>query len=506
MKSSSDAHVPDILDTISNLSNDEVFTPPDVANEVLDLLPPEVWKDSTLRFLDPASKTGIFLREAARRLMVGLEDEFPDEDVRRSHIFKNMLFGFPITELTGLVSRRSVYYSKDASGEHSIIRFDDEQGNIPFVRMEHTYSVDGKCTICGSPQEQLERGESRENYAYRFIHDKEVVNLKFDVIVGNPPYQLESAGHGAQATPIYQLFVEQAFRLKPRYVALITPSRWFAGGMGLDAFRKRMLDSKNFKYLVDFPDGSEVFPGTQIKGGVSYFLWDRDYEGPCEVKTVQGGAEGTKSHRYLGEHGDIFIRFNDALPILEKVQKKQLGTIEEWISATNPFGLATNFKGYTDTSEKLDDIPLYTSSGVKYLSRRELPQGAEHLGKWKVFTPKAGPGNDGYPHKILGDPIVAPEDAACTMTYLVGGKFEDQRSAENYAALLQTRFIRFLVALRKNTQHVTRNSFKFVPQMDLNRRWTDEELYSFFEITEDEQIFIASIVREISSDEADTQS
>jgi site-specific DNA-methyltransferase (adenine-specific) len=320
--------------------------------------------------------------------------------------------------------------------------------------------------------------------------------MRFDVVVGNPPYQLEAAGHGAQATPIYQLFVEQAFRLKPRYVAMVTPSRWFAGGMGLDSFRKRMLDSTNFRHLVDYPDGAELFPGTQIKGGVSYFLWDKNYEGPCRVVRVQKNVEGPATERYLGEHGDIFIRFNEALPILEKVLKADLPSIEEQISAINPFGLATNFNDYEEAPSK-GSVTLYSSNGIVYVDKSKIPMGLDMLDGWKVFTPKAGPGNDGYPHKILGDPIVAAPNSACTMTYIVAGIFATEEEAQNFAMYLKSKFARFMVALRKNTQDVSRSKFKWVPKLSMTKLWTDAELFEKFEINDVEKVFIDTIVREI---------
>ena len=255
--------------------------------------------------------------------------------------------------------------------------------------------------------------------------------MKFDVVVGNPPYQVESAGFGAQATPIYQLFVEQAFRLKPRYVCMITPSRWFAGGMGLDAFRKKMLESTNFRNLVDFPDAADLFPGVQIKGGVSYFLWDKNYEGPCNVKTVQGDTVSNSQDRFLGEHGEIFIRFNEAIPILEKVSTKEIESLEDWISPINPFGLPTNFRDYEDTKFR-GCVTLYSSDGIKYIKREQIKQNADWARNWKVLTPKAGPGNDGYPHKILGNPIVAEPNSVCTMTYIIAGEFDSKEEAENY--------------------------------------------------------------------------
>ena len=489
------SHVPDILDCIANLSSDEVFTPPEVANQVLDLLPTELWTDPNIKILDPCCKTGIFLRESARRLMVGLEKAIPDEEKRREHIFKNMLFGIAITELTGLVSRRSLYYSKDASSDYSIVQFKDPDGNITYKRTEHDY-VQGKCRICGSPYENLERGDFMENYAYQFIHEKEVSNMKFDVIIGNPPYQLEDGGFGSSASPIYQHFVEQAFRLKPRYVSMIIPSRWFAGGKGLDDFREKMLESKNFRSLVDYLDASEIFPGVTIKGGVCYFLWDKNYEGKCQVTTINNDTASPTIERYLGEEGDIFIRYNEALPILDRVRKKNYESMENMVSPRKPFGFATNFKDYADEPFK-NSVVIFTNAGRKYIKKSQITQNADWVGKWKVLTPMASPGSGDYPNMILGPSFVAEPNSCCAETYLVAGLFDTEIEAKNCAHYLSTKFARFMVALRKNTQHVISSRFRFVPQLDFKKAWTDEILYKLFAVNTAEIQFIDSIVREM---------
>ena len=489
------AHVPDILDCIANLSSDEVFTPPDVANQVLDLLPEDLWSNPDIKILDPCCKTGVFLREAARRFMKGLEGKIPDEEKRREYIFKNMLYGIAITQLTALVSRRSLYYTKEADNELSVVKFDNPDGNIAYKRTEHDY-VQGKCKICGSPYEHLERGDSMENYAYQFIHDHEVLNMKFDVIIGNPPYQLNDAGFGASATPIYQLFVEQAFRLKPRYVSMIIPSRWFAGGKGLDSFREKMLDSRNFRSLVDYLDASEVFNGVTIKGGVCYFLWDKNYDGKCLIKTINNGVESPTLERFLGDEGDIFIRHNSALPILEKIRQLSFDNMEEMVSNQRPFGLRTNFKDFEPKSFK-NAIKLYTNDGVKYIKKSQILTKVEWLSKWKVLTPMAA-GTGEYPNIILGTPIISEPDSCCTETYLVVGTFNTKLEAENCALYLSTKFARFMVALRKNTQHVTSSRFKFVPKLDFTKKYTDEILFEKFGITKKEIEFIDTIVREMN--------
>lgn len=501
---------PDILEFLADLSNDEILTPPKAANAVLDLLPNEVWSNPDLRWLDPGCKSGVFLREAAKRLYGGdrreghehngLRDAFPDEKARREHIFKEMLHGMAVTQLMGMESRRTLYYSKDPTHkDYSVVRFPrgKPEGNISSRRMEHAYAG-GSCALCGSAEGSLDRGEGRENYAYEFIHlsPEEVAEMKFDVVIGNPPYQLSDGGAGASASPIYQLFVEQAFRLKPRYVSMIIPSRWFAGGKGLDAFRERMLASTHFRNLVDFPDAGDIFPGVQIKGGVCYFLWDVTYDGPCEVVTVQNGIPGSPAHRLLGAHGDIFIRFNEALSILEKVTSQGESNMEPLVSKLKPFGLRTNFTDFHETKQP-GDIALHTNSGQKWVARKAITVKSEWIDRHKVLLGRAYGAGDAYPHQIVAQPIVVGPNSACTETYLVVGPVDSAAEAENLSAYLRTRFTRFLIALRKNTQDIRGDRFSYVPALDWSVRWTDEALYKRYKITPEEQAFIASIVREM---------
>jgi len=495
------SHVPDILDCIANLSSDEVFTPPEVANQVLDLLPEEIWSNPDLKILDPCTKTGVFLRESARRLMSGLERLIPDEEKRREHIFTNMLFGIAITELTGLVSRRSLYYSKDAMNEFAIVKFNDSDGNIQFKRMEHDY-VQGKCKVCGSPYENLERGESMENYAYQFIHDKEIGKMKFDVVVGNPPYQIQDGGggRGSSAIPIYQLFVEQAFRLKPRYVSMITPSRWFTDGKGLQEFRARMLESTNFRNLVDYPDSGDIFPSVEIKGGVSYFLWDSKFEGPCEVSRIEKGKIVSVSQRYLGEHDDVFVRLNEAIPIIAKVREVGEPTLETDVSSRKPFGLPSPFNDFSQ-NEKKGFYKLYQQGGITWVDPKYITTNAEWVGKYKVLVSKAYGAGEGYPHQIIGKPIVTEPNSVCTETYLVCGVFDNKKEADNFAAYMSTKFFRFLVGVLKATQNMTKDKFKLVPKLDSKKLWTDVELYKKYKITDSEVQFINSIVREMREGE-----
>jgi site-specific DNA-methyltransferase (adenine-specific) len=492
---------PDILEVISDLSNDEVFTPPKVANAILDLLPDNVWNDPDLRWLDPSCKTGVFLREATRRLNVGLADVIPDNQDRLDHILGNMLYGAAITELTALMSRRTLYCSKDASGIHSVVTMPTPAGHIWMDRVEHTY-VDGKCTECGASESQMER-EGRENHAYVFIHEggraqlEEAFEMKFDVIVGNPPYQMDSDGNN-RTMPLYHLFVEQAKGLNPQYMAMIIPARWVAGGLGLADFRANMLGDRSIRQFVDYPAASEVFPGVDIKGGVCYFLWERDNPGRCEMSIIRNGQLTGPAIRDLDEF-DVLVRDVRALDILQKVLAVGEPSMQEIVSSKRPFGLTTNFAGDTKTASS-KSVKLYRSGSPTWVARSKVTVNSEWIDQWKVLIPKAGPGNSGghvIPDMVLGKPQIAEPKSCCTETFIVVGPLPDRAQAEAVASYMTTRFFRFLVSLRKVSQDAPKGTYLWAPQQAWNRTWTDEELYEKYEIAADEQSYIDEMIREI---------
>lgn len=488
---------PDILDCLANLSSDEVFTPPNIAGRMLDLLPSEVWTNPTLKWLDPACKSGVLLREAAGRLMVGLAEHFTDEVERREHIFKNMMFGVAITELTALITRRSLYYSKDASGEYAVVPFATPAGNIVQRRSEHKY-VDRKCVICGSPDDlDAESRAGLENYAYTFIHEEDIFDMKFDVIIGNPPYQLEDGGYGASATPIYQHFVRKAKALQPRFMSFIIPARWFAGGKGLDDFRAEMIADRSMSHLVDYPKLFEVFPGVEIKGGVCYFLRDSAHKGDCEVTTVIDGERISSVKRDLRLGGDVLIRSNEAVSILDKVRGKGEATLDSQVSRQKPFGMRTFVSGVARASAKTP-VKIYQRGGTGYVATDMITKHAEWLPKWKTLTPRAADGHGRVPMKVLGQSIVAGPNEACTETYLVAGVYDSKKEAENLARYLETKLVRLLVSLRKHTQDVNQTRFAFVPKLDMKKRRIDAELYERYELTEDEIAHIEAQILEMS--------
>ncbi len=495
---------PDILEVIADLSNDEVFTPPRVARGVLDLLPESLWSDPAARFLDPGSKSGVFLREITRRLMVGLESAIPDDDERLHHILADQIFGIAITELTSLMSRRTVYCSKNAASTHAVTTMDTADGHIWFQRVEHNYS-NGRCRDCGASKALMENA-GHENHAYAFIHrsawpqlEKEF-EMKFDVIVGNPPYQLDDGGHNASATPIYQHFIETAIDLDPRYVLMITPSRWFVGGKGLDKFRDRLLNDDRVSHIVDFPKLYEPFPLVKIRGGISYFLWDRDHHGPCTIQTMRDGEpDGPAVSRRLDEF-DVLVRDNKAVEILRKVRGyrengQPEATMDTRVSQAKPFGLRTFFHGKDSSKGIQDPVKLYGSQKVSWVSRDEIPANDAWIDQWKVLMTAVQGTSAAVETMFLSRPIIAGPGEACTETYLVAARAETEDKAERYAAYLRTRFVRFLVSLRKATQHATRDVYCFVPDAPMDREWTDADLYSRYGIDAEEQAYIESVVK-----------
>ena len=506
---------PDVLTSIANLSNDEVFTPPEFASKMLDLLTEHwavnnneanIWEDMEVTFIDPFTKSGVFLREITSRLIHGLQTKIPDLQTRVNHVLKNQVFGIAITELTSYLARRSVYCSKIANGVHSITSaFDQPQGNIWFERQFHTW-ISGKCKFCGANQKDYDR-ESLESYAYPVLHGGDINKLvakafgrqmKFDVVIGNPPYQLGQSGGesvGGFAMPIYQKFIDAAKGLEPRYITMVTPSRWFAGGRGLEEFRAQMLADRRVCTLVDYPNSAEVFPGVDIKGGVSYFLWDASADGECEITTVVGGEPGTKSKRYLDAY-DVLIRRNEAIPILEKVlakaEKQGLRFLSEDISPIQPFSIRTNYRGKTSATGLNEPVLLFQNGGTSYIPRSEIPRNDEWVDDWKVLLVRAA--GSGHDSQVLTKPVLAPPKSACTETYLVAGRFRTEEEAKNLDVYLRTRFLRFLVSLRKYTQDIYSERFAFVPILDLSKPWTDEDLYKEFGMSSEEISFIESMV------------
>ncbi len=525
---------PDVLTCIANLSNDEVFTPPEFANRMLDTLAEawaanhkgaNLWADPTVTFLDPCVKSGVFLREITRRLTEGLAQKMPSLEKRVNHILTRQVFGLGITQLTSLLARRSVYCSKHANGQHSIAKaFASDDRNIWFKRLKHSWDGD-KCRYCGAGRSVFDRAAGLETHAYAFIHTDNIKarltelfggNMQFDVIIGNPPYQMDDGGFGASAIPIYNKFVEQAKALEPRFLTMVIPSRWLFGGRGLDEFRNAMLNDNRIRKLVDYPDSRQVFPSVDVAGGICYFLWDRSNPGECNVVEFEHGMESSEIVRPLLEEGaEVFIRSNRALPILRKIMAVETGAkslslpeerrFDRQVSSQKPFGLRTFFRGEKSKSAK-NDVLVLQSGGRGWTSCSEITTGKELIDKWKVFTSKSSSEHAGQVDKngqrrVLSLSGVIPPGSVVTETYILLGAYDTKRQARNCFSYVATRFFRFLLAVRSSAQDLARSAYQFVPLQDFSESWTDEKLYNKYALSEDEIAYIEKLIRPMEVDD-----
>lgn len=524
---------PDVLSCLANLSNDEVFTPPDLANEMLDTLPKELWQDENATFLDPCCKSGVFLREIAKRLIVGLKHKILDEQERIDHIFTKQLYGISITEMTGMLSRRSVYCSKHANGKYSVCtKFNDESGNIIFNEIKHTFK-NGRCVFCGAAESEY--GEkvrvNLESHAYQFIHTlnaEEIFNMKFDVIIGNPPYQLSFGIEGtnsSNAKSIYNLFITSAIKLSPTYICMITPSRWLTKtSQGIpEDWVDNMLRQNKFKIIHDFEDASDCFPGVEIKGGVNYFLWDKNYKGKCAYYFHYSGNEVVEYRNdYLdSNNAGVVIRNPKAYSIIEKLKLIEGEYFNDFncnfsgiVSPKHFFddgvSLTSNWSSFSLENDGFSNIKYYLNKAIHkreyaWVSEMQVPKNLSVKNLHKVYISAAG--GSGTDQIVVGKPFYGEPNSICSQTYLVVGYNSqfDKMQCLNIIKYINSKFFRFLVSIKKKTQNAPRGVYQFVPMQDFTANsdisWEqsvsdiDKQLYKKYNLSQEEIDFIESMIR-----------
>lgn len=511
---------PDVLSCLANLSSDEVFTSPELVNQMLDLLPQELFKSLDTKFLDPFVKSGVFLREIAKRLIKGLEDKIPDLQERVDHIFKNQLFGIAITELTSLLARRSLYCSKYPNSKFSISKFDNIEGNIRFRRIDHKW-VNKKCEFCGASKDSLDRGEDMETHAYEFIHTnhpERIFNMKFDVVIGNPPYQLGfgiEGGNSSNAQSIYNLFIDSAIKLNPKYICMIVPSRWMTKtAQGIpESWVEKMINSNKFKIIHDFESVDSCFPGITLSGGVNYFLWEKSFSGKCDYYYHYSDNKTVKTRfDYLNSLGaDIVIRKPFDFSLIEKIVKVEgeyykdskrnfSGIVSPKHFFDDSVLLTSNWHDYKDKKDAKYNIKYYYNiKQVRfegYISDDQLPKNKETKNLHKVFIPAA----NGSETIILGKPFYGEPNSVCSQTFLVIGFdpkncLTTKEQCDNLISYIETKFFRYLVSIKKKTQNGPRGVYQFVPMQDFNKKWTDELLYKKYNLSEDEINVIEESIR-----------
>ena len=444
----------------------------------------------------------------SKRLLKGLETQIPDLQKRIDHIYKNQIFGIAITELTSLLSKRTLYCSKYPNSKYSVTKFDSVEGNIRFRETKHEWK-NNNCVFCGANKANYDRDEALESHAYEFIHTtnpEELWNMKFDVIIGNPPYQMSDGGDSDKenrkrggAIPLYHKFVQQAKKLEPHFLTMIIPSRWFAGGRGLDEFREQMLNDNRISKIIDYPISSECFQGVEIKGGICYFLWDKNYRGECEIKTIRNGKSSTLRRPLLENKSSVFIRYNESISILRKIVAFNEKSFELLVSTQKPFGFRTFYKGKTNAFK--NSIKLYGNKNISYVALDDVSLNQGWISKHKVYISMAYGAGEDFPHQIINKPFYGQPNSCCTETYLVIGPFQTKEAADNVISYIKTRFFRFLILLKKNTQHASKTVYQFVPMQDFSESWTDEKLYKKYGLNEEEIAFIESMIRPMDSSE-----
>lgn len=488
---------PDVLNCLANLSNDEVFTPPALANQVLDMLPQELFSNPKTKFLDPVSKSGVFLREIVKRLDKGLASLIPDNQERIDHIMHNQVYGVAITELTSHISRRSLYCSMRANSEYSVSHFTNPEGNVQYKALRHTW-VGGKCKYCGASQEVYDRSEADEQYAYQFIHtdkpERLFNNMKFDVIIGNPPYQLSDGGNRNSASPIYQHFIFQAERLNPRYLIMIVPSRWYCGGRDLKDLRDTMLKDGHVSLIYDYKRGADCFPGIRAGGGICYFKWEKDY---FSNEMIYVSHEEEPVVRKKTEFGlDFFIRDNVARNVAAKVISIDKTMLSSKVWSQKPFGFRTNYVDYKTEGE----IKLYTKKekkGYAYVNKSDVTKNADYIDYWKVVTSRSTsvPEEDNGQVLRMSQTFIAEPNSVVTESYVVIDVFTDKKEAENCMSYVKTKFFRFLCQPTIVSPDVSNRTFDLVPLQDFSHPWTDDMLYKKYNLDDKEIAFIESMIR-----------
>lgn len=326
--------------------------------------------------------------------------------------------------------------------------------------------------------------------------NEDINNMKFKAIVGNPPYQVMDGGAKASASPIYQLFVESAKKISPATISLIMPSKWFAGGKGLDDFREKTRIDKRMEYIYDYVNAKDLFPTASIGGGICYFLWRKNYNGKCTFTNIMAGHSSTKK-RNLDQY-DVIVRYNEAVNIIDTAVTDGTKTVADIMLSRNPFGPSSNVRGELLPSEGL--IRLMTSQGMYYVNPDIVKENKEYVDAWKVTISKVTCEHAGEPDKngqlkVLSSLKTLEPGTICTDSYLIIGKFQTEKEADNLRSYLATKFARFMLLTAVSSINLSKDKFKFVPLQDFSRPWTDADLYAKYNLTEDEIAYIEKLIK-----------
>ena len=467
------------LNKFTRMSDAEVRTPSTLCAQVVRNLPGDQLRlavESGEKILDIGSKSGEFALELYNRLVNELQVE--------PGLARSAIFSIPTSPIAYEFTRKF----------YEIVDLDTENVAQAFTAFD----------LLSAPADlDTAFGKGR-------------AVMKFGAVVGNPPYQRnDGGGGGTSAMPIYQMFVEQAKALNPRLISMVVPSRWFTGGRGLDDFRKEMLSDTRLRSIDDYLASSDVFPDVGLKGGICYFLWDRENRGDCRITTHrEGWADSTATRPLLMPGADVFVRFNEGLSILQKVvevetgQRKNLMLPAEkqfmkLVSPRRPFGSVPAAPVKPARGKR--DVTVFQAGKNGSMKRTDVPSGLDMIDKWKVFVGFLAPGTgnrDAYPTMVISTPFLGGPGTVSTETYLRIGGSDSRAAAESIASYLACRFTRFLILLHKPSQNTTRRVYTFVPTQDWSKTWTDDALYAKYGLTDGEIAFIEKVVRPMELDTA----
>ncbi len=487
---------------------------------MLDLIPESVWLDDNAKILCPACKDGIFLREATLRILRKKYETMGPTEFRKrqneitDHILRNRMFGIAISYRGYRVTKRSLYTCSDKYSDIDNIFFDESLGR--YVKDKDGKEVEKQCFHFIENIDEVSK----------FFEGKGVKDMQFDVIIGNPPYQLNvgnDGGNKSKAKAIYHLFVEQALKLQPNYVSMIIQSRWMtrsAEGVS-EAWTNNMLNCNHIKELHDFLDANICFPGVDIKGGVCYFIWDKEYNGKCSYFLHEDlNSIPNCNADFLNAKGvGIVIRDPNALKIISKIENKEgeytkqeslnfSGLVSPKDFFTNKQQLTSSWNAYAQKQTEHNNIKYYLNRVMHkkdfgWINEEQIPKNKTSIPLHKVYiTSAAGSGTDA---QVLGKPFYGEPNSVCSQTYLVIGYNPEKHKftkaqCENIISYIKTRFFRYLVSIKKKTQNGPRGVYQFVPMQDFNEEWTDEKLYKKYNLTTDEIAFIESMVKPMDKD------
>ncbi|MGY6771613.1 Eco57I restriction-modification methylase domain-containing protein [Gallibacterium sp. ZY190522] len=480
----------------NRMSESEVITPSKVCDEMVGLLPEDGLKEIVAnqdKLLDIASKSGEYAVSLYKRLTSELG--YSHEDVR------DIIYSIPTSSIAYEFTRR-FYEILDINVENIATEFNaydlinvkndkdevDYESISKILRQEKPFS---KITL----EDKIKVGES---------------TVKFGAVIGNPPYQESTSKESRQAKPIYPYFVSIAKSIDPHYVSMITPSRWFAGGMGLDSFRQDMMNDLAISRLVDYTNAKDCFPDISISGGVSYFLKTNNTNENCLVVSKHAGKEN-RMHRPLNEF-NVLVRYNEAVNIIRKISVLGDETLDKIISPISPYGLSTKVRGEEEKDEK-NDVKLYSSKGVTYISKEIISKGLDSIDTFRTMISQTSAEHAGEPSKdgkfrvLTKTMCVLEPKEVCTHSYIVAGMFNNKVEASNLTKYLTGKFARFLVLQALTSIHLSRGTFVFVPVQDFTEQsdinWSksiddiDEQLFDKYNLSEEERKHIKNSIKDM---------